>query len=929
VKLEVDDNVDLNLDFEYTVDEPVADKFEHTFTADVTLGEHAEVIDQIAPNLPGGRTPSNVSIGDAKMKTTFAATASATMVTDMSQDGKFVFTADVSLLPQCTVPKGDMGLALIKEFSSEISIDTSNPQCWSCDDDDGWAKSDRDGIQNECKAWSARSCCLEGMLQALNISVGEEWKPDELRITVNRPNGGGAEDWFGWALSTLASSDVKELVNDIAGDIGVGFNSTSITSGGTATYGIEVAVGENEVMMIVNETRNNKGGEHVELNVSMGGMHLGTLNSNREDMDGIFNLSSQIVMNPKLGKEMTEMNQDFQILVQSLEGDGMEGFQVESKVWMGPNMTETLHISAKGTDKSGMYTLEGTGALMGQKRGSIDISMKDDTGTLTVDLLSDSDTKLVDLDFTMTEDDETISFSSQLEANGQKMGDISGALSDDGTAMKAQVSLKDAAGNVASSVDLELTEGENENTLTAELVLPLEEGQDPVKLALTSKASSANDDNDHKFECTMKQAGTTLLDAEASFIKANGKGTLDATVDMMTGESLEEVFNLGGVLNKEKDVYKGEATLTIPGLADGQNFTQKIQAEVSDGLQDVVKNGLPGFKRMDIAASTVWNSIGIEAEVYWEFPPYNDTLSGLGATVNIMQMGEEGKMKELSSTAVDMEFPFSLAGAKVVKEVVTVVDMEIEIEDVTQFNEEAFKAELAKVADSDVKDVVIEKVEFLVKAEYSFSAEITEDEVVAAIAEAAGVDKDRVTVAITTARRLSAASESHARRLAGINVEAEIKAEKAGEVAAIKEAAEDEAALVEAVKTVANVEVVAQVTKAPKTVVQVVTKVKTNPLPSPADSGSSDSEAAAPTLEFSSEDLAGMGEAAGGTVEVKEIKRTVEYRTETVPTPAPAPETVTTPAPSQRDGIVNLATMPQPACSVVCILLSMVRIMLG
>jgi len=259
-----------------------------------------------------------------------------------------------------------------------------------------------------------------------------------------------------------------------------------------------------------------------------------------------------------------------------------------------------------------------------------------------------------------------------------------------------------------------------------------------------------------------------------------------------------------------------------------------------------------------------------------------------------MPTAEPAQADTSTTTAETMAAATTAAdgGTKVVKEVVQVIDMEIAIDDVQNFDVKVFEEQLITASNLSSEEVEIE-VEFAVKAKFSISEAVSEEECVTAVAAASVVDPAQVTCTIFTnsTRRLSPATMLSARRLAAVNVEVEIKTEYRVDVPVIKESVANRTKLAEALQKTTGKPVLPTVTEAPTSAVKVITKV-TTPASKPAD-GNGDNETPQP-LTFSSEALASISGAVGGVVEVKGVVATVEERMVTepptsVPTAAPTP----------------------------------------
>lgn len=213
-------------------------------------------------------------------------------------------------------------------------------------------------------------------------------------------------------------------------------------------------------------------------------------------------------------------------------------------------------------------------------------------------------------------------------------------------------------------------------------------------------------------------------------------------------------------------------------------------------------------------------------------------------------------------------------GTEVTRQVVQTIDMEITIDDVSNFDVNVFKEQLVKAGGLNADEVTIDKVEFIVKAKFSFSEAVSEEECAEAIAKANSVDVAQVTC--TIARRLSPETRSARQLQTAVSVEAEIKTDNAADVAGIKESVTNGTKLAAALTETTGKTVQPRVTEQPNTVVTVITKVAT-PVTEDGAGGSTEPQ----PLSFDSEALASIGSAVGGTVEVQSISAVIEEGTVT------------------------------------------------
>lgn len=185
---------------------------------------------------------------------------------------------------------------------------------------------------------------------------------------------------------------------------------------------------------------------------------------------------------------------------------------------------------------------------------------------------------------------------------------------------------------------------------------------------------------------------------------------------------------------------------------------------------------------------------------------------------------------------------------------VTTVVATVQLSDMTTFDPDAFRAQLAKSMGVDTASVTVSELNFKVEVKYTFSSAVTEEQAKQGVASMAGVLPSAVSVQISAARRLQ--QQSGTRRLAGVDVQAEITADSPAGAQSLISTASDTAALVDAMAR-NGVNTAVEVATPPAGKVVVVTALRS----------STDNPVAAPTED----QLSQVGSAIGGTVVVTSV----------------------------------------------------------
>lgn len=802
ISVEVGGMAEIAAGLNFSIVEKVKDNYTHSASASLRMPSDFKYGQVIAPNVLGG---SMVDVGsvnlEEKVNLGMSISANAQVVTDMTKAGKVKVQGSVNVLPSCAVKTGqDAKVQTLTGLNATVA--TNNPRCQKCegtsDDWKGWDRRDQEG-----KSYLYSKCQSKKMED--HQYSGSQWSSPASCCVFSDSLMSGMFGKDGMTMGSTWKESITDELNrpsemtDIFGWLGV--NDISL--------GFIPRINSTSVTAGSTTTRTWKfeNGEVVmkEKSKASGGTVVNISVTVDKEVFAVADL------------ETVNTSDTFAIIfsetITNESSASANGHLTFKKTNNGDGRTMDIQILT-GKPRKQMFAVAGslTGMNSANNRYNAQLTVSNDTSAVMSGslVLTDGPGFGGDLDLTVRNDTSQVSkfvmVVTDVKDSVQAVADVYGEPND--------LLVKVTAGGMKK--------------MSGNLL----EGQVSVK------------DKDNKM----------LIGAAGTFTKDAAAGTVDASLDSSDGN----LANLTGTMPRSGSFFTGDLALTL------DNHTQVIWMNASDGfVASGAKYGLPGFKRMIMSGGTLIEGVQLNVSAYLEEPPFSDGLSGFGLA------GRVQEKKIDIDTSIDVDLPFAKSGTSksgavldVVAEVVQEVTAEVVLADVTSFDVETFKEQMASQAGMAASAIEIERVDYKVDVTYNFAEAITESQAITAVASAAGVSESQVSVTITNARRLFDASLRTARRLQAVNVEASIRTATATAVAAIKTGVSDSTAVAAAVQTATGKAVTATVAVAPVTKVEVVTAMKA---------------ATAPVL--TSSQLATIGEAVGGTVQVTKTETATRYTT--------------------------------------------------
>jgi len=816
---------ELSAQCNWTVVEVSAENYTHNVFLELQTSGMAsfKLGQQLAPTASGGTDLRIDSFNpDERVALDMGMSATASVVTDLSRPSKLRVHGSLSILPDCAVAAGeDVKLQSLQALN--VSVSASNPQCRQCS-----TSGDSDG-------WHVRS---------LHVGCGEEQGPN---ASAWRP-----------AASCCVYDD--ELLGNAFGESRMSMGSTW-----TDRFSFELSRSDN-LLDLFGWLENDMEIPQVA-----------------EGLPKRMNATYSIVAGSTVRTWLFSGDEGPQARVELTEAPRQRGGTLWGlTVWEGGE--RALEASLEVVNESGAWGVTFREVPPNSTNDSAELLLLylEEVGD-SCSLRSHVKTGAsLEQRFALT--GRAVSVGERFDASvtvfeAEKLGSAELAVEDpEGLGMSVRVTVRDEADQQAGLLFANLQEATDRLTCTGFV-------EDAVsrKGSLEAFAERLNNGDLLRAEVKVRDENNTVkLGISGSFAKAPSSGTVDAVVSM---DGNAEAANVRGSLPRVRGFYVGDIAVT----ADGQ--TEALWVNCSEGwLPSAPRDGLSGFERMQVAVgAVVEEATRLNLSAYIEAPPFGEGLSGCGVAA---QVEERGEGRQRLDASIDLELPFEMAGVsedgsllQVVEEVVQEVSAEVVLDDVTAFDAEAYKQEMARAADIDLSLVEIESIDYKVEVEYTFPEAVSEAEAKDAVAMANSVRPSQVTVIITDAgRRLVDVLAAATRRLQSVDVQATIQAESAASVGAIKTTAQSTSALSEALQATANRTLAAAVKVAPTSKVAVITKMHS---------------AVAPVLDAAA--LQTVGAAVGGTVEVTDV------RAATVMALMSAPVTTTPGTTTEFHGIANLA----------------------